>query len=239
MSRIPSHAGAAGQPAERPAPKKTQGTQASAPPFPPARPRQGAAPASGAAHARQPPARNTRLAASPSAGAGQGKLGQSSTARQGARAGADADTAAAEAGPNPGTRFDGGSALLASQLFGDPAGSGTFADSGDDGLQEQALKETLLDTLRDTRQALEALDQGLDTAELARLLPSGGNDGIFDVILPTGERLGVVVSGQSSALSYLLSPSPDRFGSRLRRQRMELEQRMERLTHRNVNITVL
>lgn len=84
-----------------------------------------------------------------------------------------------------------------------------------------------------------ALEQELDCAALARLLPCGLNDGIFDVVLPTGERLGVVVNGQSSSLSYLLSPSPDQFGSRLRRQRMELEERMERLTHRNVRITVL
>lgn len=84
-----------------------------------------------------------------------------------------------------------------------------------------------------------ALDDPLDCAELSNLLPSGGNDGIFDVILPSGDRLGVVVSGRPSSLSYLLSPSSEKLASRLRRQRMELEGRLERLTHRNVNITVL
>lgn len=84
-----------------------------------------------------------------------------------------------------------------------------------------------------------ASDDTLDCAALAALLPRGENDGIFDVMLPNGERMGVVVSGKSSSLSYLLSPATEKLGSRLRRQRMELEQRVERLTQRNVNITVL
>ncbi|WP_170304393.1 hypothetical protein, partial [Duganella radicis] len=88
------------------------------------------------------------------------------------------------------------------------------------------------------RQAAAA-DAGLDCAELAQLLPAGGNDGIFDVVLPNGERMGVVVNGQATALSYLLSPASEQLAGRLRRQRMELEGRMERLTQRNVNITVL
>ncbi len=84
-----------------------------------------------------------------------------------------------------------------------------------------------------------ALDEQLDCTALAHLLPTGENDGIFDVVLPTGDRLGVVVSGRSSSLSYLLSPATEKFGSRLRRHRMELEAGLEQLTHRNVNITVL
>lgn len=82
-------------------------------------------------------------------------------------------------------------------------------------------------------------DELMDMAALVNVLPVDGASGIFEVLLPTGDSLGVVVSDQASGLGYLLSPSSDRLGKRLRDNRMELETRLGRLTHRNVNITVL
>jgi hypothetical protein len=130
--------------------------------------------------------------------------------------------------PNANTRFDSGPNMLPVAFFDD------FGDK-EEGFTDKSSAGAMLDPLMDAA----ALDESLDTTALARLLPPGDNDGIFDVILPTGEQLGVVVSGRSSSLSYLLSPSTDKFTSRLRRHKMELEERLEQLTHRNVNITVL
>lgn len=218
MSRIQP---GASSPAERPAQKKPAAA-GYAPPFTPAqaRPRQQAAPQpANGAQSRQPPAksvRQPRAQAAPDQRASDTSTASASQAR----------APLADTGPNANTRFDGGT--QSGQFFGEFEETLDTSARGGGG----SLRETLAETLA-------ALDQGLDSAELARLLPAGGNDGIFDVILPTGDRLGVVVSGQSSALSYLLSPSTEKFSARLRRQRMELEDRMERLTHRNVKITVL
>lgn len=227
MSRIQP---GASNPAERP-PQKKPPAAGNAPPFTPAtaRPRQQAAPQSaGGAQPRQPTAktvRQPRAQAAPDQRASDASTAASTSSASAAQARAPL----ADTGPNADTRFDGGT--QSGQFFGEF--QETLDSSGRGG---GSPRESLAGTLAET---LAALDQGLDSAELARLLPAGGNDGIFDVVLPTGDRLGVVVSGQSSALSYLLSPSTEKFGARLRRQRMELEDRMERLTHRNVNITVL
>lgn len=109
-----------------------------------------------------------------------------------------------------------------------------FDDTSDDSMSEGGAGAPLEETMD-----VEALDEQLDCAALASVLPTGENDGVFDVVLPSGDRLGVVVSGRPSSLSYLLSPSSEKLSSRLRRRRMELEERLEQLTHRNVNITVL
>jgi hypothetical protein len=238
-----------GYPAEPPAPKKAPAAPVPAPPFTPARPRQAAAPQPHAAPPRQPQAKPARQARAPAQGAADDGKSPPQTAAggRGALAAADGrgssfqmeDEAMGESGTGQNNRFGGDNSRLEGQFFGGFGQADDFAQSDDDAALQATLKDVLQETLRGTQHALDQLDQGLDSAELARLLPTGGNDGIFDVVLPTGERLGVVVSGRSSSLSYLLSPSPDQFGVRLRRQRMELEQRMERLTQRSVNITVL
>lgn len=130
---------------------------------------------------------------------------------------------------NTATRFDNGDDGLPGGFFGE------FTETPDD-----KEKGSLASALEDIW-GISQLDDDLDTAELARMLPTTGNDGIFEVILPTGDRMGVVVNGQasSSSLSYLLSPATEKFGSKLRKQKMELEERVGLLTHRNVNITVL
>jgi hypothetical protein len=235
MTRIPA---AGALPAEPPAQKKIPAAPASAPPFTPARPRQAASPPPHAAQARQPQARHARQARTPDQ-----REAPSTSDRRGSPAAEDERTppfqTAGDRQTETGGRLVGENSLAAGRFFDGFGQPDNFAQRDGSAALQVTVQITLQETLRGTRYALDALDQELDSAELARLLPAGGNDGIFDVMLPTGERLGVVVSGQSSSLSYLLSPSTDQFGSRLRRQRMELEQRMERLTHRNVNITVL
>ncbi len=184
------------------------------PPGPPDAPPPLKKPAAGAPPAPFTPAR-PRATAVAVAPARPARAGAAASASERAR-----DSAAGEARADAGalTRFD----PLFSPIDQDEEGSGRRGGASSA-----------------STDAAGALDQELDSAELARLLPVGGNDGIFDVALPGGERMGVVVSGQSGSLSYLLSPSTEKLGARLRRQRMELESRVERLTHRNVNITVL
>lgn len=129
--------------------------------------------------------------------------------------------------PNAFTRFDFQNGTLAGGFFAE------FSDArGGSGKEDPSVHlERML--------GIGALDEPLDCLTLAKLLPNGANNGIFEVIFPTGDRLGVVVNGQGSSLSYMLSPSNQKFSSKLRRQKMELEERLEQLTHRNVNITVL
>ena len=79
-----------------------------------------------------------------------------------------------------------------------------------------------------------------DAISLAdELAPLGGNDGIFEVLLPSGAILGVAVSTQASAVRFLLSTPGSGLANQLRRQRMELEGRLERRMGRHVMLTVL
>lgn len=215
MSKIPSKPPL---PTEQPSPKKAPAASA-APPFTPSQMKRRAPappPANTAPQRLAPPRSMRQLCAAPQT-APRERQGEASSVDPGAER-------------NAHTRFDNGIGQLPGQAFSEfseyAAAPDTWGQRGAGASLQEAMQAA-------------ALEQGLDCAALARLLPAGGNDGIFDVVLPGGERLGVVVSGQNASLSYLLSPSPEKFGSRLRRQRMELEERMERLTHRNVNITVL
>jgi hypothetical protein len=212
-------------PKQSPEPQKSAGNSGAAPftPAPP-KPRQSAAPQGAAASPQRQHAKTVRQART----AMQAVSNERPAAALPARA-HESSTSDPTATPNASTRFDSGNGngLLPVEFFAD------FAEAQDG--TSKSSTGAMLESLAETA----ALDAPLDTAALARLLPPGDNDGIFDVILPTGDHLGVVVSGRSSSLSYLLSPSTDKFGSRLRRHKMELEERLEQLTHRNVNITVL
>jgi hypothetical protein len=208
-------------PIKPPEPQKTA-RPSGAPPFTPAppKPRQSAAPqADGATQSQRSQARTVKQARATMQSAPNERTVQERT-----RESATSDSTSA---PNASTRFDSGPGMLPGAFFGD---FGDKQDSFTEGSAGATL-ESLMEA--------SALDESLDTTALARLLPPGDNDGIFDVILPSGDQLGVVVNGRSSSLSYLLSPSTDKFASRLRRQKMELEERLEQLTHRNVEITVL
>jgi len=87
----------------------------------------------------------------------------------------------------------------------------------------------------------DALSDGtLDPQHLANdLLPMTSDNGIFEVDLPGGETMGVVVNVQPAQVSFLLSPSSAKLGEQLRPQQMELARHLERRIHRNVKITVL
>jgi hypothetical protein len=85
-----------------------------------------------------------------------------------------------------------------------------------------------------------AHEAAFDAAALADdLAPLGGNDGIFEIILPSGAVLGVAVSTQASGVRFLLSTPASGLAKQLRRQRMELEGRLERRMGRHVMLTVL
>ena len=205
-----------------PAPKKTPRTSG-AQPFTLAqpKPRQSAAPAQSAAPLRRQLAKAAKQTRAPKqampddchSAAPQGRM-------------RDAPMPDLAGDPNASTRFDSGNSTLPGGFFAEFAEVTYTPDAW-------PKKGTGAPT------EATALDDPLDCTALASLLPSGENDGIFDVVLPSGDRLGVVVSGRPSSLSYLLSPSTEKLGSRLRRHRMELEESLEQLTHRNVNITVL
>lgn len=81
---------------------------------------------------------------------------------------------------------------------------------------------------------------GFDTSALAEdLAPLAGENGIFEVLLPCGSKLGVVVNTHPAGVRFLLSSSNLALGRELRRQQMELEGRLERRIGRNVALTVL
>ncbi|HJV73238.1 MAG TPA: hypothetical protein VJ654_03375 [Noviherbaspirillum sp.] len=71
------------------------------------------------------------------------------------------------------------------------------------------------------------------------LLPMTAEDGIFEVLMPNGQTLGVAVSNQSTQVRLLLSPSDEKLAERLRRRKMELEGALGRRMNKYVDITVL
>lgn len=85
----------------------------------------------------------------------------------------------------------------------------------------------------------EAHEAAVDVEELLDILPTGGDSGIFEVLLPGGEILGVVVDAHPVSASYLLSPSGDKLRSMLLGKKKELEQGLERRMHRSIGLTVL
>lgn len=76
-------------------------------------------------------------------------------------------------------------------------------------------------------------------ALLAELLSIGKDDGIFEVILPGGQTLGIAVQSHGAEMRLLLSAADERFSARLKRQRTELEDALERRMERGVSIVVL
>jgi len=86
-----------------------------------------------------------------------------------------------------------------------------------------------------------ATDEGgeFDAEALLGLLPSDGQSGIFEILLPNGERMGVMVDVRESSASFLLSPSGDRLRDLLRKKRMELEEGLARRMDKYVRLAVL
>lgn len=71
------------------------------------------------------------------------------------------------------------------------------------------------------------------------LAPMCANDGVFELILPDGEHLGVAVSLGSSHVGLLLSPRSSSLAERLRKRQRELKEGLEQRMERDVTITVL
>lgn len=78
-----------------------------------------------------------------------------------------------------------------------------------------------------------------DAEALLDLLPSDGQSGIFEILLPNGERMGVMVDVRETSASFLLSPSGERLRNLLRKKRMELEEGLARRMDKYVRLAVL
>lgn len=88
--------------------------------------------------------------------------------------------------------------------------------------------------------AAEHLDAGFEHTQLEQDLSGlAGQQGIFELLLPNGHTLGVVVQNCTQRTSFLLNPSDPRLGDRLRHNKMELEDRLQRRIRSNVEIAVL
>lgn len=74
---------------------------------------------------------------------------------------------------------------------------------------------------------------------LLDLLPTDGDSGIFELIMPGGERLGVVADVNPGRASFLLSTSSDRLRQMLGRRRMELEGGLAQRMGRDVSLAVI
>jgi len=85
----------------------------------------------------------------------------------------------------------------------------------------------------------EAADGGLDGEMLLGCLSESEEGGIFELLLPDGDRLAVVADIGARQACFLLTPSSDRLRVLLNRQRMELEGGLARRMDRHVRLTVL
>ncbi|MEB0022227.1 hypothetical protein [Actimicrobium sp. CCI2.3] len=72
-----------------------------------------------------------------------------------------------------------------------------------------------------------------------QLAPLSANDGLFEVLLPTGKKLSVAVTVTANRLRFLLSSDADDLNEQIKRKKKELEQRIGRRTGKDVNLSVL
>lgn len=79
----------------------------------------------------------------------------------------------------------------------------------------------------------------LEGALLAALLAQGPDSGLFEVLLPGGEALGVAVDARPEVVDYLLTPASERLGEQLRGRQMELAGQLRQRIGRSVRVTVL
>lgn len=79
----------------------------------------------------------------------------------------------------------------------------------------------------------------LSPAALAALLPGAQASGVFEVVLPDGDTLAVVVDAGPQVVSYLLQAGSEQLAARLQRGQMELTAQVERRIGRSVRLTVL
>ena len=83
-----------------------------------------------------------------------------------------------------------------------------------------------------------AADMELDLVSI-RMEQLTDSSGVFEILLPGGKIMGVVVDRSVSNTRFLLSPSDEKQRERLLRHQMELENRLARRIGTDVRITVL
>ena len=82
-------------------------------------------------------------------------------------------------------------------------------------------------------------DDELDSHLIAALLAQSHDSGMFEVLLPGGETLGVAVDVRPEAVDYLLTPPSPGLAAQLRGRQMELAGHLGQRIGRSVRITVL
>jgi hypothetical protein len=111
-------------------------------------------------------------------------------------------------------------------------------DSGSDSEQDegQGKDEGGSAQAQDARAAAGELDCALLADELTA---QSAEEGIFEVMMPDGKTLGVVVRLDDKRAQFLLSPSDEELAERLRQGKMELEGHLGRRINKDVDISVL
>ena len=71
------------------------------------------------------------------------------------------------------------------------------------------------------------------------LLPAPQSSGIFEVLFPDGDTMGVMVDVGTDSASFMLAPGTQGLRNLLRRRQMELEQGLARRMSKYVRLTVL
>jgi hypothetical protein len=121
----------------------------------------------------------------------------------------------------------------------DASAQDAWAAQGSEG-GDQAFGGAATENISGKSAAGEAGGETLDMDELsAHLLPPTGDDGIFEVTLPNGQKMGVAVNMQPGNIRYHLSVSDEKTAERLRDRKMELQGHVERRIQQNVEIILL
>ncbi|MFS2008031.1 hypothetical protein ACEN9F_30930 [Duganella sp. CT11-25] len=122
------------------------------------------------------------------------------------------------------------------QAFAPPRDS--CRESGDDGAGAGASADPAGTT--GTGGAAGSAGAANDDAELeAGLQGLHDQQGIFELLLPGGQSVGVVVQSAAAGVHFLLSAGGGALEQRLRQNKMELERRLQQRMQKDVRIAVL
>lgn len=133
-----------------------------------------------------------------------------------------------------GARLAKASRAAATRTAAASAGEALAADG-----EHAAVAIAVPDARKNPTPAISSAHTPRSVESLADSLPGGGESGIFEVLFPDGESMGVVVDSRRTQVSYLLSPSTGQFGATLQGERMELERCLARRIGRDVKVAVL
>lgn len=94
--------------------------------------------------------------------------------------------------------------------------------------------------ISNTAAGTSAVEAEADVAAAMDMLePMSASDGMFEVIMPNGQCLGVVVSTTAKQVSFLLSPPDRALGDRFKRNKSLMENRLAGRVGKLVELTVL